>query len=350
MTALFLLAPLLLTAVLIPLLSPPARRFGFVDRPDRRKHHDGAIPLIGGIAIFISFLPALIFATHHAYYPYVSLLLGLIVLLLIGVLDDLFALGSSTLFGAHIAAALIMIGIGNISINDLGKLLGDQIISLEFSQVPFTVFCAVGIINAINFVDGMDGLAGGIILIASLFFAVLAASAGLYWDSALLLLLASAIAGFLVFNLRHPWRAQAAVFLGNSGSMMLGFALCWFAIHLSQGDLRAYPPIVAVWIMGLPIIDTVSVMIRRIIMLKSPFSGDRQHLHHIMQGLGFSHSAVTFALLSISALLGAFGIAGTYMPLSDAVLFFIFLVLFIIYFVCSTMATFVLVERNKISL
>ena len=144
----------------------------------------------------------------------------------------------------------------------------------------------------------------------------------------MLLLLVASVGGFLVFNLRHPWRRRAAIFMGNSGSMMLGFILAWFLVNLSQGEQPVFPPIVAVWIVGLPLMDTVYLMTRRACKGKNPCHGDRQHLHHILLALGLSDARVTLLLAAVSTLLGAFGLLLFWAGVSEAVSFALFLGLF----------------------
>lgn len=191
----------------------------------------------------------------------------------------------------------------------------------------------VGIINAFNMADGTDGLAGGLSLVAALWLTVVALLSGGYSETGMLLLLLTAvIMGFLCFNMRNPWRRRAVVFMGDAGSTMLGFLLAWFAIELSQGAQPAISPIAAVWILGLPLLDTVCIMLRRILKGRSPLAADREHLHHILLLAGYFDARTVAILLMISAGLGAVGVTGSLMAVPEVVMFYAFVGLFGLYF------------------
>jgi UDP-GlcNAc:undecaprenyl-phosphate/decaprenyl-phosphate GlcNAc-1-phosphate transferase len=159
--------------------------------------------------------------------------------------------------------------------------------------VPITVFSALGVINAFNMIDGMDGLSGSLAVIALGGLAFLAGRGGFGEAQAVLLLVCGAVLGFLLLNFRFPWRERARVFLGDSGSSWIGFVLAWYFIALSQdnpaaGITRAYAPITAVWLFGLPLMDATYVMLRRAREGQPIFGADRHHLHHVFLRSGFS--------------------------------------------------------------
>jgi UDP-GlcNAc:undecaprenyl-phosphate GlcNAc-1-phosphate transferase len=192
-----------------------------------------------------------------------------------------------------------------------------------------TVFAVLGVINAMNMIDGADGLASGLALIALLAFAaILSADAGL--GGTLLPALVAAVAGFMVFSLRTPWRKRASVFIGDAGSMLLGFALAWYAVDLASVR-DAMTPITAVWILAIPLMDTVSLMVRRMLKGVSPFAADREHLHHILQRVGFTHGQTVAILLGISLLLSAIGVAGWRLGVPEYAMFYAFMALFALY-------------------
>lgn len=331
-----------LTLLLVELLDRPARRLGLVDQPDEHKRYKGSIPLIGGIAMCLAFSMAAILSFSVSWtqsrvgalpLSSYSLFTAMVLLALTGAVDDVYRLTARARFIAQIIATLIMSLLGGVYLNNLGDLLGFGAIPLGFLALPFTVFCVVGVTNAINMADGMDGLAGGLGLIATAWLMLLALLSGQHdTDVVLLLLLMAVLSAFLCLNLRHPWRARAQVFMGDAGSMALGFVLCWFLVKLSQGEQPAFSPITAVWIMGLPLMDTVGLMIRRKRQGRSPTQADRQHLHHLLLRMGFSDGKTTAILLIISTLMGAIGVSAWLAGIADYIMFYAFIVLFTAYY------------------
>jgi UDP-GlcNAc:undecaprenyl-phosphate GlcNAc-1-phosphate transferase len=221
----------------------------------------------------------------------------------------------------------------------LGDLFGLGEVELGGWAVPFTLFGAVGVINAFNMLDGLDGLAGGVALVAVGWLIVLCLTAPTLLqqgDISALLALVAAVAGFLAFNLRHPWQARARVFMGDAGSTMLGFVLSWFMVHLSQGDRAAMAPMTAVWILALPLMDTIAVMFRRIRAGRSPFAADRQHLHHLLLGYGLSEGQVTIWLLGGAFVTGGLGVLANELDVPDYWQFYIFAAVFLLYYRLTT--------------
>ena len=315
------------TLCLIVLLRKHAHGFGLVDTPSPRKTHNGAIPVIGGLAIGISFLLASL-----AQYPVEKDLLPLIVCCLVilftGLFDDMRESSARSKFFGQIIAAVLMTSWANLYLTDLGNLWGAGNVVLMNWGIPFTLFCVIGLINAMNMIDGLDGLAGGIAVIAAVWLGVAAAIALPFKDASLLFILAVAIAGFLVFNLRHSRRQHASVFLGDAGSMFLGFVLVWFAVDVTQTAPSDFYPISAVWILGVPIIDTVYLIVRRIVLSRNPFAPDRRHIHHTLIFMGLSETHTLWLLLGKSALFGAIGFFGWYYKVPEYVLAYSFVATF----------------------
>ena len=262
----------------IPLTTEWARRVGLVDQPRGRRQHRHAVPLTGGLAIFFGFAASGLTLDIEPHLLY-GLFLPAGILLIAGVLDDLFELRPIAKFALQFVAILSAVLLGGLRIESLGNLLGTGPVLLGEWSIPFTIFAVVGVINAINMIDGMDGLAAMIVVAALAWFGVSAYSVGATLEVALIVVLVGAVAGFLAFNFRIPWGREALVFMGDSGSAVLGFLVAWFAIELSQGPHRALYPISAVWILAVPILDTLSVMLRRVARRRSPFQGDRDHVH-----------------------------------------------------------------------
>lgn len=321
---------------LLYLLRPVALRIGLVDEPGERKTHAGTVPLVGGVAIFGGFALAAL-TLDVGLMEYRSFFAAAGILVVVGVLDDLHELSSQARFGAQIAAALLMALWGGVLLNDLGNLgAGARVFPLAGWTIVFTVFATVGVINALNMSDGLDGLAGGLSLIALLSLAYVAAEAGRATDCALLLTLAAAVAGFLVLNLRLPWRPRALVFMGDAGSMFLGFALTWFFISMSQGEARAMAPVVALWLFLVPLFDTVWLILWRFSQGRSPTSSDVGHLHHVLQMAGFRPATSAWIILTIAVLGALVGVVGPRIGAAESTMFYLFLALFAVY--CTFMA------------
>ncbi len=328
----FYLTSLLLTAVLIFVFKKQAVRVGLVDRPDARKQHQVATPLVGGVGIFCGFL--LFFLTlelpSHILW---SFSVAALIMIVIGVLDDYYSLPFKPRMVAQALSAAVMIYGGGVVLHDLGALSisGDLLVMGVFA-VPITIFATVGMINALNMSDGLDGLLGILVFIALVGLAVVAYVGGAYAQLQIVLLLASCTAAFLLFNLRTPLRGRASVFLGDAGSMFLGLALTWLVISLSQGENRAMSPVTALWLVALPLIDTVSIMLRRILKGRSPFLPDREHFHHVLLLAGFSVSQSVVFMASVAAVYAAIGLAGLYLGVPELYMFILFMFLFALHF------------------
>lgn len=321
---------------LLYFLRPVALRIGLVDEPNDRKVHQGSVPLTGGVAMFCGFaLAALTLDTGLAEYRSFFAATGILVV--VGVLDDLHELSTRTRFGAQIVAAVLMAYWGGVMLHDLGQIGSNgTVFGLAGWEIVVTVFAAVGVINALNMSDGMDGLAGGLSLIALLGLAYVADGAGLGAERTLLVLLAMVLAGFLFFNIRLPWRPQALVFMGDAGSMFLGLAITWFFIAMSQGEHRAMPPVLALWLFLVPLFDTVWLILWRFSQGRSPTSSDVGHLHHVLQMAGLRASTSLWVILAIAALAAGAGIVAVRAGVGESTLFLLFVALFIAY--CGFMA------------
>jgi len=328
---------LAITSVLILWLRPVARAVGLVDIPNERKVHNGEIPLIGGLSIFIGvfaanvvsgfFLPAGI-----APIDYGGFYLAGMLLVLTGAIDDYRDLSPLSKIAAQSVAALIMIFGGRVLLQDLGALGNNgEILSLGIFAIPFTVFATIGVINALNMSDGLDGLAGSLSLVSILGFIAATSILGNGEYIGILVILAAAVTGFLLFNFRLPGRSSAVVFLGDSGSMFLGLALCWFAIKLSQGEHRAIAPSAALWFLILPLFDAVSMTTRRILKKRPPFGADREHLHHIFLLAGFTVPETAGIMAGVAMLGVGVGLVGTYVGIPDYIFLVSFLVLGLLY-------------------
>src|SRR5512140_1391374 len=281
-------ATVALSAIAVVLLSRIAPLIGIMDVPGGRKQHAGAIPLVGGLAIFSAMVVAIAISGVA---PLASwFLFAASIVIAVGFWDDVTELSPRVKLAIQVVASAIMIWGADVELHSVGDLFGFRPIGLWIFAVPMTIFAVVGVVNAINMMDGMDGLAGSMSFTAFGWYAIVALDAGLTVQFHTALLLCGGIAGFLLFNLRFPWQPRARVFLGDAGSLMIGFALGWFAIDLTQGPGRTFTPISALWVLLLPLADCVSLMARRLRMGKSPFNADRHHIHHYLLARGFTHT------------------------------------------------------------
>ena len=314
----------LATAILIPLLERPALRAGLVDVPGGRKQHEGPVPLIGGIAMALAFgLCALVLAPG-ALGPFRFLFAGVAVLAFVGALDDMHDLSARTKFAIQTVVVVIAALAGN-QVRVLGDLLGLGVIGTSWFAVPFTALAMMAFINGLNMIDGVDGLAGTNALVTTLWLAACAAVLGRETELKLLLLLAGALVGFLAFNLRAPWRKRARVFMGDAGSMAVGFALAWLAVALADPPGGGVPPIVIPWIIALPFFDLVATMARRIKHGKNPMAPGRDHIHHLLADLRFNETPIVVILGLASIVLGAVGFLEWRAEISSQTMFYGFL-------------------------
>jgi UDP-GlcNAc:undecaprenyl-phosphate GlcNAc-1-phosphate transferase len=319
MAVLALLA-FVLTLLAVPLWIRLADRFGLIDAPDDRKLHDGLIPSVGGLAIFTVFIPLALFGSGLAFQMLGPLLAGVIILLVLGAIDDAKPVYAPLKFALHFLAAILIVWPGGAILYNMGNLFGLGPVNFGWFAPIFSVFCGVYMINALNMMDGMDGLAGGLSFVITGWLLFLTGVAGYTDLAACLAILLACIAGFLAYNLRHPFRKSAAVFLGDAGSMALGLCITWAAIHLSQGAHSPIPPISYAFIVALPIWDAFGLLVKRLKEGRHPFSPDRGHFHHHFLEAGFTPTEATPIILSYAAFIGAVGVALPMLKVPEVVL------------------------------
>ena len=321
-SAMSLAGALGLSAAAVLVFARFAPALGLLDIPGGRKSHAASVPLVGGLAIFVTLLALAWFvgiASNSGYF-----LFALAVVIAVGCWDDVSEISPRLKFAIQIVASAIMIWGAGIQLSGVGDLLGWRPIGLSILAIPLTVFAIVGVVNAVNMMDGLDGLGGSVAFIAFAWYAAVAAGSGLEVQFTTAVILCGAIAGFLLFNLRFPWQPRARVFLGDAGSLMIGFALGWFAIDLTQGHGRTFPPIAALWVLLLPLADCVSLMARRLRAGKSPFVADSRHIHHYLMKRGFTHGQTLAILVALCVGFGAVGFLGWKANVPEAMLFWPF--------------------------
>ena len=318
-----LAAAALLVAALVALITTPvvrslAVRMGAVDVPkDGRRMHDHPIPRMGGLAIFFGFiLSVLIFQTLTPSLR--GMLLGSVIIVVLGILDDIYALPALPKFLVQIVAALVAVLEGN----RIEFLSNPNIFSKEpfwelgWLSIPISVLWIVAITNSVNLIDGLDGLACGVSTISSMTLLVIALIVSEPDVAILMAALAGACIGFLPYNLN-----PAKIFMGDTGSTFLGFILATVSI---QGLFKFYAIIsfaVPFLMLGLPIFDTCFAILRRVAKGQSPMSPDRGHIHHRLIDMGFSQKQAVAVLYIISAILGLSAVVLTTIGVVRAMLF-----------------------------
>jgi UDP-GlcNAc:undecaprenyl-phosphate/decaprenyl-phosphate GlcNAc-1-phosphate transferase len=315
---LFFGIPLVLTLLMTPSVIWLAGRCGCVDYPGGRRVHAHPTPRWGGLAFFAGLLP--IFLLLDVDQGLLSYLAASFLLVALGAIDDWKPLGFSTKLLGILAAITIVIFSGGIVIRHIGTYGSFGTVYLGALAIPFTYLAIVGVTNAINLIDGLNGLAGGISFLASLFLGIAAYMSGNYTLTCLCLGFAGALGAFLRFNML----ARARIFMGDSGSLFLGFSLSVFSIMLTQEPKYHIEPMLPVMVLFIPIFDTLRVMGTRAFAGRNPFKADMNHLHHLLVKAGHSQRKSVIFLWSLSGLFGLAALAlisrGTSMPYLAVVL------------------------------
>lgn len=324
----------------IPVIITISRLKNLMDIPGNRSSHDRKTPTLGGVAIFASILIG--YFITQGLWPsreggaIINLtIVAIVILFFLGVKDDILVLSPAKKMVLQVASSALVIVGSDLRIGNLFGIFGVYEIPYWISII-LTIFIFIALINAMNLIDGIDGLAGGIGLIASFIFGIWFFINKYY----ALAMLSASVCGALIGFLRFNFSKTKKIFMGDTGSLILGFLLTMFAIkyiNLNQevdeaGNALAYgsAPVIAVVVLIVPIFDTLRVFLVRILNKKSPFEGDRIHLHHILIDLGFTHFQAT-SILCVSTL----GLAGSFMYFrkifSNTESLFILISLFLIY-------------------
>lgn len=307
-----------------------ANKIDLVDKPGARKHHDGAIPLVGGISICLSISQFIVFKPNVI--PHSNLFLTSIILLtIIGALDDKFELSVKVRLVIQAVLSIVMLGIADIELLHIGNLMGNGDINLGILGPFATIFAVIGAINAFNMVDGIDGLLGGLSIITFAGISILLRVDGQNGLSYLCLVFIVAMVPYVFMNLGILGRKRK-VFMGDAGSMMIGFTVIWLLLGASQeASEPLIRPITALWLIAVPLMDMAAIMLRRIRRGVSPFKPDREHLHHIFQRLGFSSRQTLFSICTFASCYAAFGIYGELYAVAESTMFILFMVCFGVY-------------------
>ena len=297
------LLALAITSLALWGMHPFAGRLNLLDHPAGRKDHATPTPVTGGLAILAGCLVSF-FIAQASSESLRAFALASALLVAVGLYDDLRDLRWYWRILAQTVAALIIVYWGGVRVEQIGPVFGLGEMSLGWLSVPFTVFATIGIINAVNMIDGADGLAGLLGLAALAMLCAASIYAGNEVLAQRLSVLCGALAGFLAWNIRLPWRPRAKVFLGNAGSALLGLIIAWASFRLTQNPRHPVNPVLALWLLPIPVMDCLVLIVRRLQERRSPFSAGRDHIHHIMQDAGFGPTRAAVWLAAFSLVCG----------------------------------------------
>ncbi|MBJ7221611.1 MULTISPECIES: UDP-N-acetylglucosamine--undecaprenyl-phosphate N-acetylglucosaminephosphotransferase [unclassified Brenneria] len=307
-----------------------AVKVGLVDKPNVRKKHHGHIPLVGGVSIYLALW--VLYVLHSEWLPDFSLyMVCASALLIIGVLDDRFDLPVLPRIGLQALVAGVMMYAG-LYLVSLGNILFGYELFLGVIGYGVTLFAVWGAINAFNMVDGIDGLLGALSCVT---FGALAVVFYLgehhelaRWSVCLL----AATLPYILLNLGIPLGAKFKVFMGDAGSTLIGFTVIWLLILATQGEDAVMRPVTALWLIAIPLMDMVTIMVRRIRKGDSPFKPDREHLHHILMRGGLTPRQALVVIVAAALLFAAIGVIGERNGATEFMMLSAFLVAFVGYF------------------
>ena len=319
MFATLFLISAVLVLISLPGISAVFRRAGIVDAPGHRKIHVSITPKSGGAAVWFVTLLLLPFCAPSLSAETGAALVAVTLFFLLGLLNDYREQGPWLRYACEL---LIVVGFGlyaGYKIHELGDLLGFGPITLGVFAYPFTAFAVASLTNGFNMLDGVDGLLASIALPMVLVLIVIARYAGGGADViGILSVFAGGLAGFAVHNMQLLGRLSARTFLGDAGSLLIGAAVCYALLGFSQLGEPLIRPIDAVWIAGLPIMETVNVVITRGFRGQSIFTAGKDHVHHLLLDKGWSHVKIALGLGALSAIFALTGLMGALMQWNEA--------------------------------
>jgi len=321
-------------AIFTPIVKKIAFKFNVLDIPkDARKVHKKPIPLLGGLAIYIAFISTLILKSGKLTASEMGILIGATIIAIGGIIDDKYDIRPryKLVFQILAAAVLIMFGVEiNLVTNPI--ISANQYLNLGWLSLPITLLWVIGITNALNLIDGLDGLAAGVALISSITLFIIAILNNRTDAAILTAILSGAIIGFLPYNFN-----PASIFMGDTGAQLLGFLLAAISIKGTIKSAAAFAIAVPILALGIPIYDTMFAVIRRKINGKPIMQADRGHLHHRLLDMGLTQKQTVLIMYLISAVLG--GIAIIAMQVSNQRAYFVLaaamIILVIIAFKCG---------------
>ncbi|EKL9828084.1 UDP-N-acetylglucosamine--undecaprenyl-phosphate N-acetylglucosaminephosphotransferase [Vibrio alginolyticus] len=313
------------------LMRKVAKKIGLVDKPNARKLHNGAVPLVGGISICLVLAQYLTFNPNTIEHSWLYLLC-ICILTIVGAIDDKTDLSFKVRLGIQAILSIVMMKVAGLELNNLGDMFGIGEVSLGWASSLITIVAVIGAINAFNMVDGIDGLLGGLSIVTFGALAFLLQVDSQHGLAYLCVVIIVAMLPYIFMNLGILGR-ERKVFMGDAGSMMIGFTVIWLLLGVSQtgGSEPLMRPVTALWLIAVPLMDMAAIMIRRIRRGDSPFKPDREHLHHIFQRLGLGPRQTLVAICSIAAIYASFGIYGEAAKIPEVIMFALFIACFVLY-------------------
>ena len=294
----------IVTLTLLPIIIRVSKSINVLDQPDKRKIHSISTPSLGGIAIFCGLVAALFFsASFQALAAEKYFIGGILFIFLLGVRDDLSSLQANHKLVVQLFAASLVVFLMDVKIEGLHGLFGVESFGWYFDEL-FTLFVIVVMTNAFNLIDGIDGLAGSVGTLISFIFAYLFFMEGMVFNSIIALSSGGAILAFLIYN----WY-PSKVFMGDTGSMMIGFILTVLLIKYLQIPIftlgQASPVALMLSFFVIPVYDTLRVFLIRFFSGKHPLAPDRNHTHHVLLKLGYNHGQATILLVGYNIAIAA---------------------------------------------
>jgi UDP-GlcNAc:undecaprenyl-phosphate GlcNAc-1-phosphate transferase len=328
------LVALFVSVMMSVALQPVAARYGLLDIPGGRKKHCSPTPVIGGIAVYSGMLAAMLVD-----FPPSSLILSLMlasgVLLAIGVVDDYKGVGPAKRLVAEVVAVALVMSIGGLTVTETGLVWPGVSIELGWLGLVLTVVGVVGMVNAFNMMDGIDGLASGVVLISLLGILLFSNITG---DSTQAGFVAILIVSVGVFFLRNLGVFGRKIFLGDAGSMMLGFSVMVLLLDMAQSSSAhsSFSAIDALWCVAIPLFDIITLIVRRILKGVHPFKPDRTHLHHVMMRMGFTPRQTLVLMLGAAS--GYVVLGALFKVLAPSLSLYVFILLGVWYVYVMTRA------------
>ncbi|PRD13025.1 UDP-N-acetylglucosamine--undecaprenyl-phosphate N-acetylglucosaminephosphotransferase [Pantoea coffeiphila] len=310
-----------------------AKKIGLVDRPNYRKRHQGVIPLVGGVSVFAGSCFA--YAISDYYIPHFSLYLVCAgCLVLVGALDDRFDISVKIRAVVQAGVAVVMMVKAKLYLFSLGHIFGPwELVVGPFGYV-LTLFAVWAAINAFNMVDGIDGLLGGLSCVSFMAMGIILLFDGQTSLAMWCFTMIAAIVPYILLNL-GMFGGRYKVFMGDAGSTLIGFTIIWILLAATQGESHPITPVTALWLIAIPLMDMVAIMYRRLSKGMSPFSADRQHIHHLIMRAGFTSRQAFMLITLAAALLAAIGVLGEYLSFTpEWVMLILFLLAFMLYGYC----------------
>lgn len=294
------LVAMIMSFIFTPVAKKLAHKFGAIDVPkDNRRVHSTPIPRMGGLAIFIGFIVSFLYFSGMEMDKMIGISVAAALIVGSGIVDDIYHLSAKAKLIVQIIASLIIVAVGIRIQYFTNPFDSDSLIWLHYLSVPMTVFWIVGITNTVNLIDGLDGLAAGISMISSITLAFVAMVNGNVEIAMMTVAVSGACLGFLPYNFN-----PAKIFMGDAGSLFLGFILAVISIEGTLKSTTALAFAIPILALGLPIFDTTFAIVRRMINNRPIMEADKGHLHHRLLSIGMNQKRAVLTLYLISVLLG----------------------------------------------